>query len=652
MCMLESYFKSLALLALFSLLVGIFPAATLAGTEAITIMVDGQKLNLKDSPVTRNGTVLAPVRPLAEALRARATWNEQAREVIITGPQTTVKMVVGEKQAIKNGETLPLAVPVLMQNGCVLAPVRFLAEALGAMVCWNGLTQTVAISSPPSAVPERVYAEPFSARVAFTANNNLWLLDGSQAGAKPVQVTEEGSAEILGWSPDGQWLAYLQWETSEFWAGKPYLWVVRADGSGAFQVDPRPVLERAAWSPEANILAYSTQGPEGGYAPDMNLKLAAIKDGKAEVTALIPDKSELVQDFTWAPDGRSLAISLARTEDHPVRIDRITLRGERTNFLTLGGAGIALGEVYPSFATGLSWSPNGRFLAYYLHPNSASLAADGVQLQVLDLEKPGQPLDLGTCLHYRHWLAWSPDGRRLAFIQGSGREATYNKRLCVVTLPEGTIAFYDQPGKADTGPLWLPAPADGVLFCRGLERTSWGDDKPSGVLLSDHRIWLAASGQARPLTSGPPDTADYYPSISPDRQDLYFVRLNGADRGSLYRQPLAGGPEVELVRGLSGSPGYYGNYHPAWVSIYYLDSTTRATGKLVLSTLEGRHFELETGQTRLVLVPETEGSPIAEDLEKYVGQTVTVEGVITNDPNTYMRGPLMKVKSIWPSDSS
>ncbi|WP_338827032.1 stalk domain-containing protein [Neomoorella thermoacetica] len=646
-------FKSLVLLALFFLLAGFFPAPGLAGTGGITIFVDGQELNLEEPAIIQDGYVLAPVRALAEALQARVTWNEGTNEVIITGPQTTIKMVAGSKDVYKNEERLSLSVPVQVRNGRVLAPARFLAESLGAGVSWNALTLTVAITTPPPAVPERVYAAPFPARVAFSANNHLWLLDGSQAGAGPVQVTKDGAVQILGWSPDGQWLAYLQWETSEFRAGKPYLWVVRADGNGAFQVDQRPVLAKASWSPVDSILAYSTQGPGGGYAPDMNLRLAAIESGQARLTTLIPDKGELVEDFAWAPDGQSLAVSLPRTQDEPLRIDRLTLKGERSNLLTLGEAGTPIGEVYPSFAYGFSWSPGGRYLAYHLHPNSASLAADAVDLQVLDLGQPGKPLDLGVTLNYSGWLAWSPDGSRLAYIRGGGRDATIGKRLTIVDLEAGGKSTdYGQAGQVDTMPVWLPAADSGVLYCRGPENKYWEGNQQNDaqVLVPGQRIWWQKlDGKAVPVTSGPAGTADYYPSVSPDGQNLIYLRLDRRDSGSLYRQPLAGGPAVELVRNLNGSPGYYGNYYPAWISIYYLDQTTRVSGKIVVSDVEGRHYELETARGRLVLVPD-KGYPVAaQDLEKYAGREVIVAGVISGEPSMYMRGPLLRVRSVTPA---
>ena len=64
--------------------------------------------------------------------------------------------------------------------------------------------------------------------MAFTSGGILYLLEGSHAGAAPVQVTKEDTvATILGWSYDGRWLAFMLREKQEEGAAKPYLWVVR-----------------------------------------------------------------------------------------------------------------------------------------------------------------------------------------------------------------------------------------------------------------------------------------------------------------------------------------------------------------------------------------------------------------------------------------
>lgn len=164
----QKRFRLLVLLILGFLLAGLFPAAALAQSEVITIIIDGEELKLQDPAVLQDGYVVAPVRAVAEALQARVTWNEATNEVIITGPQTTIKLIVGSREVFRDGKRVFLAVPVELHNDRVLAPVRFLAEALGARVFWNGLTRTVAITTPPPAVPERVYAASFTGKLVMS----------------------------------------------------------------------------------------------------------------------------------------------------------------------------------------------------------------------------------------------------------------------------------------------------------------------------------------------------------------------------------------------------------------------------------------------------------------------------------------------------
>lgn len=61
----------------------------------------------------------------------------------------------------------------------------------------------------PLPKPERIEAAAFDARVAFTCDGCLWLVDGRQTDSPPIRLTVAGQVEILGWSANGEWLAYL-----------------------------------------------------------------------------------------------------------------------------------------------------------------------------------------------------------------------------------------------------------------------------------------------------------------------------------------------------------------------------------------------------------------------------------------------------------
>ncbi|MCG6197508.1 hypothetical protein H1215_10035, partial [Anoxybacillus sp. LAT_38] len=98
-----------------------------------------------------------------------------------------------------------------------------------------------------AAAPQRVGQAAVPATIAFTNNDHLWILDASRADAVPRQVTAQGKAEIAGWSADGQWLLYLQYDRADDYSSPAYLWAVKADGTGAFRVDERPILDQPKW---------------------------------------------------------------------------------------------------------------------------------------------------------------------------------------------------------------------------------------------------------------------------------------------------------------------------------------------------------------------------------------------------------------------
>jgi len=97
---------------------------------------------------------------------------------------------------------------------------------------------------------------------------------------------------------------------------------------------------------------------------------------------------------------------------------------------------------------------------------------------------------------------------------------------------------------------------------------------------------------------------------------------------------------------LNGGPGFYGNYYPGWSAVHFRKGLTTVTGRLVVSELEGRHFEMETADGRLALIPEEGNRTVKAALEARVGRQATVRGVRMDGVSQYMRGPLFKVTRV------
>lgn len=94
-----------------------------AGVQALQTMTMGT--------VCKNGHLLVPARPLFQQLGACVVWTEPTRTVTATTEDVRVVMQVDYPLAQINGRDYKLKVAPLVEDGHVMVPVRFSAEAFG-----------------------------------------------------------------------------------------------------------------------------------------------------------------------------------------------------------------------------------------------------------------------------------------------------------------------------------------------------------------------------------------------------------------------------------------------------------------------------------------------------------------------------------------
>lgn len=143
--------KKLASLVLAIALVPVaaFSASAAPSPETATIKVEYNKKQIvfpDQKPVIRSSRTLVPIRPIAESLGFEVEWDEKTRTVTINKGTNHVRLVVSQKIAKKNGQTINLDVPAQIINQRTMVPVRFIAEALTYNVNWDQATQTVLIA--------------------------------------------------------------------------------------------------------------------------------------------------------------------------------------------------------------------------------------------------------------------------------------------------------------------------------------------------------------------------------------------------------------------------------------------------------------------------------------------------------------------------
>lgn len=127
------------------------PLVAFAQEAAVNVTVNGQPVTFDQPPVQRIGRVYVPLRGVFERLGATVVY--QAGAIAATRGATTVSLRVGSPSAVVNGATTTLDAAPFTIGARVLVPLRFVAQALGATVNYDGSSRSVAIGQPGQAPP-------------------------------------------------------------------------------------------------------------------------------------------------------------------------------------------------------------------------------------------------------------------------------------------------------------------------------------------------------------------------------------------------------------------------------------------------------------------------------------------------------------------
>ncbi len=142
---------------------GIFSAAligTIAPALAQSITIDGSTTQFNPPPIERSGRVFVPLRGVFERLGASVVY--QAGVINATGPNGTVSLRIGSNQATVNGQPQTLDVAPFIIGASTYVPLRFVSQALGATVNYDGVNRIVAITTNGggSYAPAPTYTSP------------------------------------------------------------------------------------------------------------------------------------------------------------------------------------------------------------------------------------------------------------------------------------------------------------------------------------------------------------------------------------------------------------------------------------------------------------------------------------------------------------
>jgi hypothetical protein len=107
------------------------------------VEVNSQPATLDQPPYVKQGRTLVPLRFISEALGAQVTWDGVTKQATIKLAGPTLTVTVGSKVAYMDKEMTTLDVPAEITGGRTFVPLRFVSEAFGAYVDYDNTDKSI-----------------------------------------------------------------------------------------------------------------------------------------------------------------------------------------------------------------------------------------------------------------------------------------------------------------------------------------------------------------------------------------------------------------------------------------------------------------------------------------------------------------------------
>lgn len=182
-------------IGLVAVLIGIFctlflvAGARPAAAGNISVLLDGKPLNFDIMPQIVNGRLMVPMRNIFEPLGFTVTWQQETQSVNAIKNGLTVELKIGDSTAMDGTKQITLDSPPVVIDGRTLVPLRFVAEAAGDYVSWDGDNQIVRISTNPQTPPTGTPA----AQGNYQPGQQLVLVDKVTTTAK-IEIDMDADA--------------------------------------------------------------------------------------------------------------------------------------------------------------------------------------------------------------------------------------------------------------------------------------------------------------------------------------------------------------------------------------------------------------------------------------------------------------------------
>ncbi len=119
----------------------------IASAQEISVYIDGKKLFFDVPPTKVEERTMVPLRAIFEGLGAFVEYDTPSRTIKATKGNIKVQLTLDSPVAYVNDQLRTLDVPAMSLSGRTMVPLRFVGEAFGAKVKWDGSTQSIFIET-------------------------------------------------------------------------------------------------------------------------------------------------------------------------------------------------------------------------------------------------------------------------------------------------------------------------------------------------------------------------------------------------------------------------------------------------------------------------------------------------------------------------
>jgi dipeptidyl aminopeptidase/acylaminoacyl peptidase len=287
-------------------------------------------------------------------------------------------------------------------------------------------------------------------------------------------------------SPDGGRVAYVV-RTTDVKAdrGVGHIWMTSWDGKTTTPLTSgKDSASRPRWSPDGRFLSFTSNRGDGNHVSQV--WLLPMAGGEA---SRITDLKESVEDYAWSPDGKRMVLVLSDPEEpeaarssKPIVVSRYQFKSDGDGYLGKLHSHLYLLDIERKAVEPLTsgdfddvspaWSPDGKTIAFVTKRGPDPDRTDNWDVYAIEPRAGAVARPLTTSENSDNepdWgsrLAWSPDSKWVAYLQGGPDKLIYYAIHKLAIVPAAGGAPRVLTPDLDRNPLDPQFTADGsAILC-------------------------------------------------------------------------------------------------------------------------------------------------------------------------------------------